>query len=155
MKDRHGNPVPLSKQLDVPPLWLVGTLVLQGLLAWVLPLWRFEVPGGALIVLAGIALILWSATHFRRARTPIHPRRKPTTLITDGPFRFSRNPIYLGMALIAAGWAVRLGALSTLLCVPAFMAVIHRRFIAGEEFHIDRALGEDWRAYAGRTRRWL
>ncbi len=155
MKDRHGNPVPLTKRLDVPPLWLAGTLAVQYALARFLPLVRFEVPGGGVIVLAGLGLIFWSGLHFRRARTPIHPRRKPTTLITDGPFAFSRNPIYLGMALVAAGWAVHLGALSALLGVPAFMALVRTRFIAGEEIHIDRALGPEWRAYAARTRRWL
>ncbi len=155
MKDRHGNAVPISKRIDIPPLWLLGTLAAQYLLARFLPLLSFDLPGGPILVIAGFALIFWSAIHFRRAQTPIHPRRKPTTLITDGPFAFSRNPIYLGMALIAAGWAIRLGALSALLMVPIFMLIIQRRFIVGEEFHIDRALGEEWRSYTSRTRRWL
>ena len=155
MKDRHGNAVPISKRIDIPPLWLLGTLAAQYLLARFLPLLSFDLPGGPILVIAGFALIFWSANHFRRAQTPIHPRRKPTTLITDGPFAFSRNPIYLGMALIAAGWAIRLGALSALLMVPIFMLIIQRRFIVGEEFHIDRALGEEWRSYTSRTRRWL
>jgi len=155
MKDKHGNPVPLSKRIDIPPVWLAVTLVAQYLTASVLPVPGFDVPGGWIIGLAGVALIVWSAIHFRRAQTPIHPRRKPTTLITDGPFAYSRNPIYLGMALIATGWAVMLGALTALLCVPLFVWVIQHRFILGEEFHIDRALGDDWRAYTARTRRWL
>ena len=155
MKDRHGTPVPLSRRIDIPPLWLAGTLALQYLLAVAMPLLRFEIPGGVPLILAGLGLIGWSAVHFRRAQTPIHPRRKPTALITSGPFAFSRNPIYLGMAVIAAGWAVRLGALSALLLVPVFMLVIQRRFIVGEEFHIDRALGAEWRDYTARTRRWL
>ena len=155
MKDRNGDPVPLSKRIDIPPLWLVGTLAAQYLLARIVPILRFDLPGGSILVLAGFALIFWSAMHFRRAQTPIHPRRKPTTLITDGPFALSRNPIYLGMAFIAAGWAIRLGAVSALLMVPIFMLVIQRRFIAGEEFHIDRALGDEWRSYTNRTRRWL
>ena len=155
MKDRHGNRVPLAKRLDVPPLWLVAALLAQAALARAMPLARFEVPGGWLVVLAGIGLILWSGIHFRRARTPIHPRRKPTALLTTGPFALSRNPIYLGMALVAAGWAVRLGALSAFLPAALFVLIVQRRFIAGEEYHIGRALGEDWRAYAERTRRWL
>ncbi len=155
MKDRNGNPVPLAKRIDIPPLWLLGTLTAQYLLARIFPILRFDLPGGLILILGGFALIFWSAIHFRHARTPIHPRRKPTTLITDGPFAFSRNPIYLGMALIAAGWAMRLGALSALFMVPVFMTIIQRRFIAGEEFHIDRALTDEWRAYIARTRRWF
>jgi len=154
MRDRHGAPVPLSKRIDIPPIWLAGTMVVQYLAALVFPVLRFDA-GGILLMIAGMALIVWSGVHFRRARTPIHPRRKPTTLITDGPFRLSRNPIYLGMALIAAGWGLRLGAVSALLAVPVFMAIVQRRFIAGEEFHIDRALGEEWQAYTARTRRWI
>jgi len=155
MKDRHGNPVPIARRIDIPPLWLAATLGVQFAVARGLPVARFDVPGGGLIVLAGLALIGWSAVHFRRARTPIHPRRKPTTLITDGPFAFSRNPIYLGMALVAVGWAVMLGSFLALLFVPLFMAVIERRFIRGEEYHIDRALGETWRDYSATTRRWF
>jgi len=155
MKDKHGNPVPLSKRVDIPPMWLVATLLAQYGLAQVLPLLRLSIPGGVLVSLAGITLILWSAVHFRRAATPIHPRRKPTSLITGGPFALSRNPIYLGMALIAAGWAMRLGAVSALVLVPVFMAVIQRRFILGEEHHIERALGDEWRAYTAQTRRWV
>lgn len=155
MKDKHGNPVPLIKRIDIPPAWLLLMLVGQKLLATVLPLVRFEVPGGVLLMVAGFGLILWSAVHFRKARTPIHPRRKPTALITDGPFAFSRNPIYLGMAIILAGYGLRQGALSALMLVPVFMVVIQQRFIAGEEFYIDRAMGEAWRDYTARTRRWL
>ncbi len=155
MKDKHGTPVPLSKRLDIPPLWLLGTLLVQSLISAILPILRLDMPGGGVVIVVGLGLILWSAVHFHRASTPIHPRRKPTTLITGGPFALSRNPIYLGMAVIAGGWAIRLGAVSAFLCVPLFMAVIQRRFIAGEEFHIERALGDEWRAYTARTRRWL
>jgi len=155
MKDRHGNAVPISKRIDIPPLWLLATLAAQFLLARIAPLLSFDIPGGPILALAGLTLIFWSAIHFRRAQTPIHPRRKPTSLITDGPFAFSRNPIYLGMALIAAGWAIRLGALSSVLLVPVFMLVVQRRFIEGEEFHVGKAMGEDWTAYTARTRRWL
>lgn len=154
MRDRHGAPVPVSKRLDVPPVWLAGTLVVQYVLALGFPiLWSGE--WGIVPMVAGIGLIVWSGIHFRRARTPIHPRRKPTTLITDGPFAYSRNPIYLGMVLIALGWAVHLSTFIALLVVPIFAGIIQRRFIAGEEFHIERALGEEWRAYAARVRRWL
>ncbi len=155
MKDRNGNSVPLWKRIDIPPLWLLMTLAVQYLVSRAFPIMGFNIPFGAILIFIGFALILWSAIHFRRAQTPIHPRRKPTTLITNGPFAFSRNPIYLGMALIATGWAIRLGTLSAIFMVPVFMFVIQQRFIAGEEFHIDRALGDEWRAYKARTRRWL
>ncbi len=155
MKDRHGNPVPPAKQFDIPPVWLLGTLILQSLIAWIMPLVRFDIPGGILFVVAGIALVLWSASHFRKAQTPIHPRRKPTALITDGPFGFSRNPIYLGISLVALGWGLQLGALSALILVPLFMLLLQRRFIEGEELHVGKAMGAEWDDYARRVRRWL
>ncbi len=155
MKDRHGNSVPLSKRLDIPPLWLLATLLAQALIARTMPLVRFDLPGGILLIGAGFALILWSASHFRKAQTPIHPRRKPTALITDGPFAFSRNPIYLGMAFIALGWGWWLGAISALMMVPLFMLLIQRRFIEGEELHVGKAMGAAWDDYTRRTRRWL
>ncbi len=158
MRDKHGNPVPLLKMIDIPPVWLAGTLVIQSLVTRALPI--FGLPTGFstlgwLSIVAGFVLILWSAVHFKRAQTPIHPRRRPTSLITSGPFAFSRNPIYLGMVLIALGFALRLGAFTPLFLVPAFMLVIQKRFVEGEEFHIAQALGAEWSAYTAKTRRWL
>ncbi len=158
MLDKHGKPVPLTKRLDIPPLWLAGTLIAQSLIAWAFPV--FALPSGASalglpLIVVGFALIIWSAVHFKRAQTPIHPRRKPTSLITSGPFAFSRNPIYLGMALIALGFALRLGAYTPLLLVPAFMLIIQKRFIDGEELHIAKSMGAEWAGYTAKTRRWL
>lgn len=159
MKDKHGNPVPLTKLIDIPPVWLAGTVLMAVVLHWIAPIARFsagwiDLLGTALLVL-GVAMIGWSAVVFGRAKTPIHPRRKPSSLLTSGPFAFSRNPIYLAMVAIALGVALWLGSLLPLICPFVFGWIITTRFIAGEEHFIEREFGDEWRAYAAKTRRWL
>lgn len=152
-------PVPLSKQLDVPPLWLLGTLVVIWLAHRFIPVlhWGGGWAGwiGGVLIAAALGLVVWSAKAFRNHETPIHPRRKPRTLLTTGPYALSRNPIYLAMAMIALGFALICGSVGALLPVPLFVWIVTVRFIRGEEFHIDRNFGEEWRRYTEKTRRWF
>ena len=91
----------MLKTLDVPPVWTL----LAALLAWLLGLWLplARLPWvmvdwiGSVAMILGFALILWSALWFRRKKTTIHPKSKPSNLIVEGPYRFSRNPIYSGL----------------------------------------------------------
>jgi len=151
----------LLRTLDLPPVWLMVCLGL----AWAQAAWMpgpvpVPVPGwvaiaGAVVAMAGFALILAAGWQLWRARTTIIPRRDPTALITGGVFAISRNPIYLGDALILAGLCLRWGALSGVVLVPAFMALIARRFIAGEEARLKTAFGRTHDDWAKRTRRWI
>jgi len=110
---------------------------------------------GLVMVLGGVALIGWSALWFWRKKTTIEPHHAPTNLIVEGPYRFSRNPIYLGMAAIMTGWVVWLGALGPILLPVAFVAIINRRFIRAEEASLIAAFGDEGRRYLQSTRRWL
>lgn len=152
-------PIPLSKQLDVPPLWLIGALALSWILHRVMPLFQWgggwSAAIGWILIAAAFVLFVWSVDAFRRHETPIHPRRKPKALLTTGPYALSRNPIYLAMAMIALGTACLFGSLGALLPVPVFVWVIGKRFIEGEEFHIGRNFGEQWTRYTQQTRRWF
>ncbi|HMO09130.1 MAG TPA: methyltransferase, partial [Paracoccaceae bacterium] len=98
--------------------------------------------------------LLLAAREFRRARTSIVPRETPAALLTAGPYALGRNPIYLADALILAGLVLRWD-LAALPLVPAFVAVLTRRFIRGEEALCEATFGASWAAYARRTRRWL
>ena len=109
--------------------------------------------GWALIV-AGLALAVWAALWFRRKRTSIEPRDRPTALIVEGPFRIDRNPIYAGVALMLFGAGVVLGALSSVLLALAFPWIVTRRFILDEEAALREAFGAEAEAYIARTRRW-
>ncbi|EYD77137.1 isoprenylcysteine carboxyl methyltransferase family protein [Rubellimicrobium mesophilum DSM 19309] len=146
--------------VDVPPVWLLAF----GLAAWTVARWdplglTF---GGAwadlvagLLIGGGLLLILVAVAQMRQARTAVLPRREASAFVTNGAFGRSRNPIYLGMALILLGWTLRLDQPLALPLLPLFMALIERRFIDPEEEALARRFPAAWTRYAQATRRWL
>jgi protein-S-isoprenylcysteine O-methyltransferase Ste14 len=111
--------------------------------------------GGALPAAAGLLVIAASARLFARVGTNIRHHNEPGTLVTGGPFRWSRNPIYLGFLLLLAGAAVALGAATPFLAVVLFAIVVDRWYIPFEESALARKFGADYAAYRQRTRRWI
>ncbi|MEO1001380.1 MAG: isoprenylcysteine carboxylmethyltransferase family protein, partial [Pseudomonadota bacterium] len=100
------------RHLDLPPVWFGLMAALGWGLGTIFPALG---PGGLQwlglgVGAVGAALILWTALGFLRGRTPIEPRQTPRTLLTSGPFRVSRNPIYLGMLVLLIGSALWLGS---------------------------------------------
>ena len=147
-------------RLDLPPIWLLA----HGLLAWILARldpWRLSFGGpwadfaAGLLMGGGLLLILVAVMQMRRHRTAVMPRREASVLLATGVFRRSRNPIYLGMAVILLGWVLRLDAPLALPLLPVFVWIIERRFILGEESALARAFPRDWERYRQATRRWL
>lgn len=92
---------------------------------------------------------------FYRAKTPIEPRHTPKALITSGPFKYSRNPIYLGMVLILIGWVLVLGALSPVLIPYLYFWMVDQRFAAPEEEGLRHAFGVEGLRYIQTTPRWI
>ncbi len=149
----------IKSALDLPPIWLVASMALMWWLAQAVPIVTWS-PGisasiGWLIIIASVILTLIAAWQFRRAGTPVIPRRDPNALVTGGPFRFSRNPIYLADVLVLVGWFLVLGALTPFLVIPVFAWVIEARFIRGEEAALRSTFGDEFDAYCTRVRRWL
>jgi len=144
---------------DLPPLWLLLFLVLAWLLATYLPLVTLFGPVlqalGWLLIAAGLGVIGWSALWFWRKRTTIEPHHAPGTLIVEGPYLFSRNPIYLAMLAMLIGYVASTGALSPVLLPVLFAWVLQSRFIAPEEAALRGAFGAEADRYFARTRRWL
>ncbi len=144
--------------IDLPPVWLALFAGLAWTQARLLPTGGFhgwaDTPGAVLIG-AGLVLMALAFIEFRRHRTTVIPHQEASALITSGIYRVSRNPIYLADALILAGLSLRWGALSGVILVPVFMAVISRRFIGPEEERLRRRFGPAFEAWAARTRRWL
>jgi protein-S-isoprenylcysteine O-methyltransferase Ste14 len=146
----------------VPPPIL---MLLAAYLMWVLsrgwPLDRvFVIPWNCLGVLpaaAGVATTSAAFMHFRRAGTTVNPfkPRKASRLVTDGVFRISRNPMYLGLLLILIGWALWLGTASPWMVPPLFVIVISLAQIAPEEQALDDIFGEEYRVYRRRVARWI
>ncbi|HET7131841.1 MAG TPA: isoprenylcysteine carboxylmethyltransferase family protein [Gammaproteobacteria bacterium] len=114
----------------------------------------YRYAGAVLIALAG-AFGAWGVILFRRAGTGVVPFSDATALVTAGPYRFTRNPMYLGMAGILAGTAIWLGSLTPWLVLPAFMRLIAERFIVPEEAMLERTFGEEYARYRTAVRRWL
>jgi protein-S-isoprenylcysteine O-methyltransferase Ste14 len=148
-----------QRRLDLPPVYFLSALLLMALLHQVLPLGQilfapYRYAGIAVMALA-LGLVLWAALLFRRVRTGIVPFSPATSLVLAGPYRFTRNPMYLGMAGMLLGAAILLGSLSPFAIVPAFMALIAGRFIAPEEAMLERAFGQAYLDYKTKVRRWL
>lgn len=110
---------------------------------------------GYLFMVAGAAIPAWSAAIFRRVKTNIIPYKSPDKMVTEGPFRFSRNPMYLGMMFVLIGVSVRLGSLESLIFVALFFAVANWWYIPFEETKMRAVFGEDFDRYQSAVRRWL
>jgi protein-S-isoprenylcysteine O-methyltransferase Ste14 len=148
------------KWIDVPPVWLLLAIVITWWIAQVQPLaWTIGGPVsdllGGFLVGGGIVLILLAALEMRKRRTTIIPHMEADHLVTSGIFKRSRNPIYLGDALILAGLALRWETPVALLLVPLFMGTITARFIVPEENALRRKFRADFARYCLKTRRWV
>jgi len=144
----------------LPPLLLVLVLAISMLaLDRVLPLFRVLHPPisylGAAPVALGVLIVLISAGLFRRRATTINPFGEPAVVVQDGFYRFSRNPMYLGMLLALIGVGLWLGNVLALLLAPAFVAIMTRWYIVREEQLLEGRFGEVYRAYRSRVRRWV
>ncbi len=141
------------KWIDLPPIWLLAFAVLtwfsKTILTLPLPTWL-----GTGLVIFGIALMVLAVLQMTRKRTTPIPHMQPSALVDDGIFGFSRNPIYLGDAIVLAGLSLRWDAPLGLLLVPVFMWVIQTRFIIAEEARLRDAFGPAFVAYQAKTRRW-
>jgi protein-S-isoprenylcysteine O-methyltransferase Ste14 len=146
-------------QGPLPPTYFLASLALMGALAFALPIapllawpWRAL---GVVPVAAGVWLNLAADRAFKQRGTTVKPFERSSALVTDGAFRVTRNPMYLGMILILVGVALLLGSLTPLLVAAGFAAIIETRFIPVEERMLAETFGDAWTAYCGKTRRWI
>src|SRR5262252_9181606 len=110
---------------------------------------------GVVCVLVSLPLALATFRVLSRANTPVDPLKPTTALVTEGPFRYSRNPIYVALTLLYVGVALLINALwILLLVVPALMALRYG-VIAREEAYLTRKFGDAYRQYTTQVRRWL
>jgi len=121
----------------------------------------FEMPGRlpvcALLFVLGAALDVAGLIHFLRARTTVNPLDPTTTtsLVTGGLYRFTRNPMYLGFALLLLAWGLFLANVAALLGVPAFIVYMNRFQIVPEERALEARFGDEYSRYCARVRRWI
>lgn len=117
--------------------------------------WRLLIATGGLLVAAGAAVMLAAAGLFRRLGTSVPPSRPTTLIATTGPYRWTRNPMYLGMALIYAGLAVTFDGPLTLALFPLVLIAIQTQVIAREERYLEAKFGDEYSRYKAEVRRWL
>lgn len=111
--------------------------------------------GGAALEAIGLGWMLWAWWRFRVAGTPIRPTDRPLRFVDDGPFRFGRNPMYLGIVVSMLGLALKLGVPTLALAAAAFAAIVQRVHIPHEEARLREAFGGWYSDYAASVRRWL
>lgn len=143
-----------------PPIaWALA--VLAGLaLNWLMPLpflpaavsadWL-----GAIVFALALALVAWAISTMTRAGSNVPTRLPTTTIVETGPYRFTRNPIYLGMVLGLIGLAIAINSLWLLIALVPFALVIRYSVITREEAYLERKFGDVYRRYRARVRRWL
>ncbi|MDE2516029.1 MAG: isoprenylcysteine carboxylmethyltransferase family protein [Rhodospirillales bacterium] len=153
------NPAARPNVLPWPPM-LYGAAILLAILAErLIPLaialpWAVRAAGGALTLL-GVACDLWAVATLHGARTTILPHRAATRLITHGPFRFTRNPIYVGNTIAMIGLGVAFAAPWVIVFGLVAAILVDRLAIRREEAHLAARFGAVWAQYCRRTPRWL
>lgn len=143
----------------VPPVYFLVAIIVMILLNSFIPIgrwlpfpWRWL---GILPIVAGFLLSLGSGNLFRRKGTPPRPGLKANALVTSGPFRFTRNPMYIGLLTMLIGIAILLGSFSPLIVVPFMFCILHFKFILKEEKWMESWFGEPYVEYKKKTPRWI
>lgn len=103
----------------------------------------------------GVAILAWASLHFRRKDAEIHTFKQPKALVTDGPFRFSRNPMYLGFFLLLLAAAFFVNSWGAFLAPLAFFLIASFWYIPHEERRMRSTFGASYADYARTTRRWI
>jgi protein-S-isoprenylcysteine O-methyltransferase Ste14 len=146
----------MIRALDWPPVWTLAHMALAWLLALLWAPLNIEAKViGWFLIAVSLVLIAWTAIAMKRAGTTIVPGGEPTALVTRGPFRMSRNPIYLGDLGLLAGFSLAVGQPLGVLLVWPLKVVLEKRFVLAEEARLEAHAGEAFREYAARVPRWL
>jgi len=149
----------MKKRRTLPPTYFLSALVVMALMHWGMPItelvsypWNMI---GVVPLLIGGLLNLVADAAFKKRGTTVKPFEASTTLITDGVFRVSRHPMYLGMVLILCGLAILMGSLSPFIVVIVFGILMEQIFIRIEESMLFDKFGTAWLEYKTQTRKWL
>ncbi len=144
-----------------PPVIALIAVITLFIVHWMLPFLSIRIPGqsilGGLLILAGIAVAVVAVRGFFQAETTIRPDEvdKASTLVTSGLYRFTRNPMYLGLALLIAGIGLGLGTMFVPIVLAVFVWVITTKQIIPEERALENIFGQDYVSYKNDVRRWI
>ena len=149
-----------SRWLRLPPPVLalaltIAALTLHALVPGAAAPWAQSVPLGIVLGLVGFGWMGWAHALLRRADTPVPPGATPRVLVDEGPYRFGRNPIYLGMVVTMLGIGLALGAPLMAVAAANFVAIVSSVHIPHEEANMRRVFGGWYSDYAASVRRWF
>ena len=146
--------------LIFPPVLFALTLVTGAALQWFFPLpfwqatWSRRILG-ALLFLVALAFARWGEATMRRVGTNVRPDRPSTAIVEDGPFHYTRNPLYLAVMTMFVGLAQMANSAWFLILLVPMALVLHYGVVRREERYLDAKFGEPYRAYRTRVRRYL
>ena len=143
----------------IPPVYFLAALGVMALLHYFFPVmvlwaepWRYA---GVAIIAMALGFGFWAVHLFHKAETGVVPFTPIKAFIAGGPYRFTRNPMYLAMVGLLLGAGVLFGSATPFLAVPVFMLLMQGRFILAEEAMLAEQFGESYAEYRKRVRRWL
>ncbi len=145
--------------LVFPPAMLLGTILLSVLLNLIWPLhfprlaWM-KVAGGMLFIL-GVFLTGWGRRTMMRAGTNVPPHKPTLAIVTDGPFRFTRNPLYVGGTAAYIGLSLGFNLIWALMLLVPMLLVLNWGIVRREERYLEKKFGETYLSYKARVPRWL
>jgi len=149
---RKENPI-------LPPTYLLMAILLMIGIHFVAPIFQIiSLPWtmvGFIPFIFGSRISIGADSQFKKRATTIKPFEKPSALVTDGWFMFSRNPMYLGFILVLVAVSILLGSFATTLVIVPFTILIQLKFIKFEEKMMAETFGEAWNQYVQKVRRWI
>ncbi len=147
------------KENTLNPPFLYKMFILFILITVLIPwTWHINFPynlGGSVLSLAGIIMAAGTKRMFRKTQTPMNPRATPDKLHTSGIFRYTRNPMYLGIVLGLSGIAVMTGIILNLIFPIFYMIIMNKFFIPIEEKNLEKTFGDQYREYREIVGRWI
>jgi protein-S-isoprenylcysteine O-methyltransferase Ste14 len=149
-----------SNAIVRPPIAWAVAFVAGLAIDWLYPLRLVPASGpgawiGGAVFALGFALAIWSIVTIRKADTPVETIKPTTVIVANGPYRFTRNPIYIGMFLGQIGLAIGINSVWILAMLVPFYLVIRYGVVAREEAYLERKFGDVYLAYKSQVRRWL
>jgi len=165
MPTEDGHRIPHPGVNFPPPFYFVLGFLAGWLLHRAVPLF---VPGtgsvggnvgmravGWILIAVGVALVIWAQFTFRRHRTTVIPRRPASAMVTDGPYNFTRNPMYISFTLVYVGAALITHILWPIVLLPIVLSLLTVFVIRREERYLDDAFGAEYAEFRRKVRRWV
>jgi protein-S-isoprenylcysteine O-methyltransferase Ste14 len=163
MPDQEKNGARINPVMRIPVPWV---FILAYLIGFVVQLYlpipirspeivRIALIAGVILVVIGLAVAFSALGIFRKRSTTTIPFETPTSLVTSGPYRFTRNPMYVGLTLVYLGVAGTRAEIWPVIVLPVMLAYVNFIVIPVEERHLQNAFGDAYADYGARVRRWL